>query len=300
MRGLLVCSALFVASAAGAQVLDAGRGHEDGCDRPPPPPFSDTVTSSTAPVVAARYFGATTAYAHGVLGDAVEASGVMVRYDNGSRVICDTVHAGPDRVFEDTAPRLADLDGDGVNEVIAVASHADQGARLEIYGYPGAGQDFQLLAHTPYIGTRFRWLAPVGAADLDGDGNVEIAYVDRPHLAKTLRIWRYQDRRLTEIAVQQGYSNHKIGWPFIAGGLRDCGAGPEMVMATGNWTRVMAARLQDGRIVARDLGAFWGPDSVQDALQCSEDQSHLNGAYLRTRLAPGQTRADQTKRAQDR
>lgn len=268
MKHVLLCALALIAGPVAAQVLDAGRGHEDGCDRPAPPPFSETVISANGPVVATRYFGATSAYPHGVLGDAVEATGLLVRYDDGERVICDTVEAGPDRVFEDTKPRLVDLDADGMNEVIAVASHANQGARLEVYGYPGPGQDFQLLAHTPYIGTRFRWLAPVGAADLDGDGHMEIAYVDRPHLAKTLRIWRYQDRTLTEIAVQQGFSNHQIGWPFIAGGMRDCGAGPEIVLATANYFRVMAARLRNGIVVTRDLGAYVSPDSLEHALTC--------------------------------
>lgn len=217
----------------------------------------------------ARYVGATTEYGHGVLGDAVEAKGILVRYDNGTRVICDTVEAGAGRVFEDTSPRLHDLNGDGVNEVIAVASQANQGARLEVYGYPGLGQDFQLLAATPYIGTRFRWLAPIGAGDLDGDGHIEIAYIDRPHLAKTLRIWRYKSGMLTEIATQPGYSNHKIGWPFIAGGLRDCGKGPEMILATGNWSRIVAARLEKGRITNRDLGTYRGPDSLTAALACT-------------------------------
>ncbi|MEM6374111.1 MAG: VCBS repeat-containing protein [Pseudomonadota bacterium] len=268
MRRIAVCLVLVMAGPAAGQVLDDARGHEDGCDRPAPPPFSEVVTSDQGPVVAARYFGASDAYAHGVLGDAIEATGLLVRYDNGSKVVCDTVQAGPDRVFEDTQPRLVDLTGDGVNEVIAVASHANQGARLEVYGYPELGQDFQLLAHTPYIGTSFRWLAPLGAADLDGDGYMEIAYIDRPHLAKMLRIWRYKDGALSEIATQQGYSNHKIGWPFIVGGLRDCGAGPEMILATGNWSRVVAARLQGDIVVTRDLGAYWSPESVQDALIC--------------------------------
>lgn len=261
--------AVTLATPALSQVLDAGRGHEDGCDRPAPPPMSEMATSDTGPVVVARYFGATTDYAHGVLGDAIEARGLLVRYDDGDRVICDTVEAGPDRVFEDTAPRLSDLNGNGVKEVIAVASHADQGARLEVYGYPGPGQDFQLLAHTPYIGTRNRWLAPIGAADLDGDGVTEIAYIDRPHLAKTLRIWRYENSRLTEVAARQGFSNHKIGWPFIAGGLRDCGTGVEMILATANWDRLMAVRFENGTVATDDLGAYRKPEDFDKAMNCN-------------------------------
>lgn len=265
--GLILC-VIFAAAPALSQILDPARTAEEGCDRPAPPPFSETVTSTQSPVLAARYTGATTDYAHGVLGDAVEASGLLVRYDDGTHRFCDVVSAGPDRVFEDTAPRLADLDGDGVNEVIAVASHARQGARLEIYGYSGVGKPLHLLAHTPYIGTRFRWLAPLGAADLDGDGQTEIAYVDRPHLAKTLRIWRYREGRLVEVVAQPGFSNHKIGWPFIAGGLRDCGEGTEMILATGDWSRIVAARLQHDIVITRDLGAYGGPQSLQTALSC--------------------------------
>ncbi|MEM9130627.1 MAG: VCBS repeat-containing protein [Pseudomonadota bacterium] len=259
---------LLAPEIAVAQVLDAGRGHEDGCNRPGPPPHGETARSQQGPVVAARYFGSTNDYPHGVLGDEIEAEGVLVRYDNGERVICDTVLAGTDRVFEDITPRLADLDGDGVNEVITVASHAQQGARLEVYGYPKLGQDFQLLAATPYIGTRFRWLAPVAVADLDGDGFVEIAYVDRPHLAKTLRIWRYRDAALEAVGAMPGVSNHKIGWPFIVGGLRDCGAGPEMILGSANWRDVVSVRFADGEFATGRLARFSSPEQLNGFLDC--------------------------------
>jgi hypothetical protein len=77
------------------------------------------------------------------------------------------------------------------------------------------------------IGQRNRWLAPIGAADLDGDGRVEIAYVDRPHLARTLRVWRSRPGgTLTEIATATGLTNHRIGEAFITGGIRDARRGP--------------------------------------------------------------------------
>lgn len=260
-----ICAFCLIAS---APVLHAADRSEDSCTQPPPPPFSKTITADSGPVRAARYVGATSDYPHGVLGDTIEASALLVRIDNGTHAFCTLISAGADRVFEDTAPRIFDLDGDGVSEVIAVASHANHGARLEIYGHPHLGDTFQLLAHTPYIGTRFRWLAPIGAADLDGDGQMEIAFIDRPHLAKTLRIWRYQNGALIEVAAQQGYSNHKIGWPFIAGGIRNCGSGPEMVLATGNWSRVIAAKLRNDIVVTRDLGPYWNPESIADAMIC--------------------------------
>jgi len=221
---------------AEAQVLDSARGHEDGCDRPSGPPNSANVLSDGGPVVMARYFGVTEDYEHGVLGDALEAEGLLVRYDNGERVICDTVLAGPGRVFEDTAPRLADLDGDGVSEVIAVASHQDFGARLELYGYPALGQDFQLLAHTPYIGTAFRWLAPVGVADFDRDGRTDIAYVETPHLGKLLKIVTPEGDRLVEILRPQP------AFPIIGSASRSSPAGSGIVAKGRRW----CSQIEDG------------------------------------------------------
>lgn len=79
-------------------------------------------------------------------------------------------------------------------------------------------------------------------ADLDGDGLTEIACIDRPHLARTLRIWRYTDGTLTEIATARGLTNHRIGDAFISGGLRDCVQGPEILLARPDWSGIVAAR----------------------------------------------------------
>ncbi|ARE39340.1 hypothetical protein RGUI_1199 [Rhodovulum sp. P5] len=212
-----------------------------------------------AEIVSARYGDPTTRYAHGVLGDDVEYGALVLHMGDGTR---RRVVLPQTRVFEDTAPRLADLDGDGRAEVIAVESDLAQGARLSIYGPDG------LIAATPFIGTPYRWLAPVGAADLDGDGWVEIAYVDRPHLARVLRIWRFKDGQFAEIAQADGVTNHRIGDEVISGGVRDCGTGPEMVLADPDWSRIVIARLRAGRVEARSLARPATRDEFRAVLAC--------------------------------
>lgn len=211
--------------------------------------------------VSARYEGEVTRYPHGVLGDEVEYDTLAVTLSDG-RVLRRRWEAP--LVFEDVAPRLWDVTGDGRPEIVTVESHARRGARLAIWSVAGGGLD--PLVATPFIGQRFRWLAPVGAADLDGDGAIEIAYVDRPHLAKTLRIWRFADGALREVAAAPGVTNHRIGWDYIVGGLRDCGDGPEMVLANADWTRAVVATF-DGVIAVRDLGAY-SADRIAGALDC--------------------------------
>lgn len=155
-----------------------------------------------------------------------------------------------DLVFEDVAPRLWDVTGDGRPEIVVVESHVDKGARLAVWSFSDIGADLTRLATTDFIGQRHRWLAPAGAADFDGDGVLEIAYVDRPHILGDLVFVQIEGDRLVEVAVMAGLTNHQIGDDQISGGLRDCGQGPELVLASLDWARVLRVR---GREVA-DLG----------------------------------------------
>lgn len=217
--------------------------------------------AAQADILGAEYAEPTTRYAHGVLGDAIEYGTLVIHTDRMEGLSFRMV-LPETRVFEDLAPRLADVDGDGDVEVIVVESEASTGAQLAIYDDTGK------IAATPHIGTRNRWLAPIGAADLDGDGHIEIAYIDRPHLAKTLRVWRFKDGGLTEVAQMAGLTNHRIGEDFISGGLRRCAGVPEMVVATANWRRLAAIRFDGAALRAEDIGPFSGPASFDAALAC--------------------------------
>lgn len=210
-------------------------------------------------ITKASYTDPTTRYAHAILGDAIEYGAMEITRTDGKRF---RIILPQDRVFEDVAPRVVDLDGDGLNEVIVVETQVDTGAQLAVYGATGK------ITGTPHIGRTNRWLAPIGAADLDGDGRTEIAYIDRPHLAKTLMIWRYEDQSLTLVAKREGLTNHRIGEADIAGGIRTCTGTPEMITATANWSQIVATTYQNGQLNARAIGPHQGRRSFRQALAC--------------------------------
>lgn len=95
-----------------------------------------------------------------------------------------------------------------------------------------------------------------------------MAYVDRPHLAKTIRVWRFAGGNLIPVANAAGFTNHRIGEDFISGGMRQCGDGPEMILATANWRDVVAVRFDGAVFTQRTVSAIRGPQSFKAALSC--------------------------------
>lgn len=207
-------------------------------------------------------------YGHDVLGGTPEWTTLRIeRGPLGQKNLTEeveTLHLGQGHIFEDLAPRIVQLDGSGPPELVVIDTAFDRGAALMVVNL-GTGR----VASTPYIGQSFRWLAPLGAADLDGDGRAELAYVDRPHLAKALLIWRYDDDgKLSFVTRADDLTNHRIGDDYITGGIRNCGEGPEVVLVDSDWRTIMAARLENDTLSVRELGPYAGPVSVQERLSC--------------------------------
>jgi len=231
--------------------------------------FPDSFITSDATnsgIKTAWYDDATTRYAHGVLGDAIEAGALHAKTTQGKMV---SIKLDTAQVFEDIQPRLADIDGDGRNEIITIRSHNQKGAQIAVYGITkNSPNKLSLVASTPYIGNAYRWLAPVGIADFDNDGAMDIAYIDRPHLAKILRVWSYRAGGLKQVAQKQGLTNHKIGDNFITGGVQRCGNKSSMITVDANWERLIKTTLQHGKLTSEDIGPYAGTTSANAALNC--------------------------------
>jgi FG-GAP-like repeat len=147
--------------------------------------------------------------------------------DNGK--LLEIVHELPfTRVFEDRILRLVDLDGDGRDEIVLIESDDLKGSATVVYGLqtsttstisksakklPELIQSTQLVerARSPQTGSTFRWLNPVGVADFDNDGKLDIASVITPHVGGLLTLYRYVPPKLEPFAQAMDTSNHRMG-----------------------------------------------------------------------------------------
>ncbi len=164
------------------------------------------ITTGSGRVRAAWLTGPTEIYGHGILGDRVEATGFRVVDRDGKRY-----DLGLDQrsVFEDLRVRLVDLTGDGADEFVVIRSTLDGGAALAVYRLGETG--IEPVAESLAIGQPNRWLNPAGAADFDGDGVVEIAHVETPHIGGVLRVYELGGEGLKLEHSAAGFSNHAIG-----------------------------------------------------------------------------------------
>lgn len=230
--------------------------------------------------VSAHLIEPTTRYGHGVLGDAIEAGGFAVVADGRTA----TFRLPPDSVFEDRRVRLADLDGDGRPEAIAVRAYLARGAAIAVYRI--RRDRIEPLAESAAIGTPNRWLNPVGVGDFAGSGEPLIAAVVTPHLAGSLRFYRLAGSRLEEIGRLDGVTNHIIGSRDLDLGRVadvDGDATPEIVLPTldrtalavvsfrGGKARVVATHATGAKIVEFDMSGSTARLALADGSRVALD-----------------------------
>lgn len=163
------------------------------------------VATGDGGIARAWYTRPTDRYGHGVLGDRIEAGALAVVVDGKQY---DHL-LGNQHVFEDLAPRIADLDGDGLDEVVAIRSDVGAGAALAVYRV--GNNTLAEAAVTDAIGRANRWLNVAGIADYTGDGQLDVATVVTPHIGGRLDVWTMADGDLVRVDAARGFSNHAIG-----------------------------------------------------------------------------------------
>jgi hypothetical protein len=192
--------------------IDGKRAQLDFIDRVPKPKLpagalpDGRIAIGTRDIARAWLAEPTTRYDHGILGDKIEAGSVVIETRDGNR---QAVRLKDDAVFEDLAPRLADLDGNGHDSVIVVKSYLKRGSSVAVIAERKG--KYEIVAETPPLGGPHRWLNPAGIADFNGDGKIDIALVRQPHVVGELELWTWRAGDLRKTAVIADTANHIAG-----------------------------------------------------------------------------------------
>jgi hypothetical protein len=144
-----------------------------------------------------------TRYAHGILGDTLEATGITLLETTPCIQVLADISVPAPYVIEGLSPIWADLDGDGSREILVTVSDAAEGARLLVYTETG-----ELLGTSPSIGRGYRWRHQLAVAPFGPNGETEIATVLTPHIGGVVEFYRLLDDQLVLTARVPGYSTH--------------------------------------------------------------------------------------------
>ena len=152
--------------------------------------------------------GPTDRYAHGVLGDELEASAIEVRDQDGPQA---RIEVGAEEVIEGTSAMVLELVSNDLGpELLVTVSDSQDGARLRAYALDGS-----VAAESDPIGQGYRWLHQIGAGHLAPDGALEIIAVRTPHIGGVVQAYRFLDGGLELAGSADGYSSHQLGSPNL-------------------------------------------------------------------------------------
>lgn len=153
-------------------------------------------------------------YDHGVLGDAIEASAILLMGTDPELRILQTIVIDPPDVVEGISPIWADIDNDGVRDVIVTLSNNQGGARIAAFR-----EDGSLLAESDPIGLGHRWRHQIAVASFDGNRMPLLASIRTPHIGGIVEYFRYNAGKLEIVQEISGFSTHSIGSRNLDSGL---------------------------------------------------------------------------------
>ena len=149
-------------------------------------------------------------YAHGVLGDAIEGATLIVLEARDSEIrVLARIDLPGEQVFEGIAPFWADIDGDGVEDLVATVADSTFGARLRAYVWDGSRIREEIDGAA--IGRGNRWRHQLTAGPFGPAGEIEIVDVVTPHIDGILEFSRFAGNAISADTRFTGVTSHLIG-----------------------------------------------------------------------------------------
>ncbi len=178
-------------------------------------------------------------YVHGIMGDDLEGAALVVlRIVENQFVEQARVALPGDAVFEGLSPFWADVNEDGMQDLVATVSDSAVGSRIRVYLSEG---DSFTPVDGEAIGQPGRWQHQLAWGAFGSNGEMELVEVRTPHIGGVVRFYRYSENGLEVVASLDGYTSHVIGSRnldmAVAGDFNGDGQ-PEIVLPSQDRTRI--------------------------------------------------------------
>ena len=178
-------------------------------------------------------------YVHGIMGDDIEGSSLVVLEVVDDKLdIVTQIDLEGDAVYEGLSPIWADVDEDTMPDLITTVSDSRVGSRIRVYRmtYDGIRE-----ADGPAIGQAHRWQHQLAFAPFGPNGEMELVDVLTPHIGGVVRFYRFNSGSMEIVAQQGGYTSHVIGARnldmAVAGDFNGDGT-PEIALPSQNRRRI--------------------------------------------------------------
>lgn len=99
---------------------------------------------------------------------------------------------------------------------------------------------------------------------------IEVTYIDRLHLAKTLRIWRFVVGELINGADLGSFTNHRIDQRDISAGIRTCNGRPEIIVVSADRSQLVSVAFDGAEFQAETLGRDTSRPAFANAMVCKD------------------------------
>lgn len=131
---------------------------------------------------------------------------VVLELRNNVLRIVTRVELPETAVFAGVAPLWADINGDGVDDLITTVSDGQDGARVRAYLFDGE----RIMGQVDGPAGE-RWPQPLAWGPFGPDGEPLLVDVLTPHIGGVLRFYRYSGRSFEVLAQLPGYTAHVPG-----------------------------------------------------------------------------------------
>lgn len=179
-------------------------------------------------------------YVHGIMGDNLEGAALVIaQVVDGSLDIVARVDLPGEAIYEGLSPMWADVNEDGVQDLITTVSDSRNGSRIRVYLFDG--DQITGSVDGPPIGSGFRWQHQLAWGAFGPNSEMELVEVRTPHIGGIVRFYQFTGDAVEIVAELSGYTSHIISSRnldmAVAGDFNGDGQ-PEIVLPSQDRTRI--------------------------------------------------------------